>query len=73
MSRSPSPSVAHARAKVGALARSRTPDDPDLVAARVELKSENLERLIRQAVEAAPPLTELQRGRLARLLLAGAS
>ena len=56
------------RARVASLSRSRTPDDPDLVAARRNLRAARLEDYIRRTVDAAPPLTAEQRDRLAVLL-----
>jgi hypothetical protein len=60
------------RARVASLSRSRPTDDPDLVAARGNLKAERLADYIRRTVESAPPLTADQRDRLA-LLLRGAA
>ncbi len=54
--------------RVAALTRSRTLDDPELVAARRDLSAERLADYIRKTVEAAPPLTDSQRDRLALLL-----
>jgi len=59
------------RGRVAALSRSRTPDDPDLIAARQELKTERLADFIRKTVDAAPPLTPAMRDRLALLLRGG--
>ncbi len=56
------------RASVAALAKHRTPDDPDLADARRNLRAARLEYYIRATVEAAPPLTAQQRDRLALLL-----
>lgn len=56
------------RARVASLSRSREPDDPDLVAARRDLRAARLEEHIQRAVSAAPPLTPEQRTRLALLL-----
>ncbi|MBO1751714.1 hypothetical protein J4G33_07860 [Actinotalea sp. BY-33] len=61
------------RARVASLSRSRTPDDPDLVGARRNLKAARLEEYIRRTVDAAPPLTPEQRDRLAVLLRGGAA
>ena len=68
-----SPTVYHERARVASLSRSRPADDPELVEARQRLKGERLRALIREAVEAAPPLTEDQRRDLAGLLAGGGS
>ena len=56
------------RARVASLSRSRTSDDPDLVAARLNLKAARLEDYVARVVDAAPPLTADQRNRIAALL-----
>ena len=56
------------RARVAALSRSRTPDDPDLAAARRDLRAARAEDYIRSVVDAAPPLTDEQVRRLSVLL-----
>jgi hypothetical protein len=61
------------RARVASLTRSRTPDDPDLIAARRNLRTERLADYIKRTVDAAPPLTAEQRDRLALLLRPAAS
>ena len=67
----------HHRARVAALSRDRAPDDPELVAARQALaearqdpalRAERLALAICKAVDAAPPLSDEQRTRLAALL-----
>lgn len=58
----------HERARIASLTRSRADDDPELVAARRNLKVERLAEHIARTVEAAPPLTDEQRDRLAALL-----
>lgn len=63
----------HHRAKVAALSRDRSPDDPELVSARQSLKAARLEDYIRRTVDAAPPLLPEQRDRLAVLLRGGAA
>lgn len=68
MSRSPSIPVASARGTVAALSRSREPSDPDLLAARVNLKAARVEDYISRVVNEAPPLSPEQRDRLATLL-----
>lgn len=65
--------LAHARAKVGALARTvktgeRKPDDPEYVAAKRDLKAANLAQHISRVVDSAPTLTSEQRAKLAELL-----
>jgi hypothetical protein len=58
-----------ARGKLNALQRHRSPDDPAIDAARVDLRVAKLaDEIIREA-EADPPLTVEQRSRLAFLLL----
>ena len=69
----PSHTWTHHRAKVAALSRDRSPDDPDLVDARRDLRAARLEDYIRRTVEAAPPLSAEQRDRLAVLLRGEAS
>ena len=69
-----SPSVVNwrgPRARVAALTRSRPENDPDLLDARRELRAARLEDYIRRTVDAAPPLTDDQRDRLALLLRGG--
>lgn len=56
------------RARVASLTRSRASDDPDLLNARRALKEERLAEYIRELVDTAPPLTTVQRDRLAVLL-----
>ena len=56
------------RARVASLTRSRDPEDPDLVEARRKLRAARLEDAITKLVDAAPPLTDEQRRRLAVLL-----
>ncbi len=56
------------RARVASLTRSRTPDAPDLLDARRQLRTERLADYITRTVDAAPPLTAEQRDRLAVLL-----
>lgn len=58
----------HHRAKVAALSRDRSPDDPQLLAARRDLAAANVERYVARVVAEAPPLTPEQRDRIARLL-----
>lgn len=56
------------RARVASLSRSRTADDPDLIAARANLRAARLEEHIARLVDEAPPLTPEQRDRIATLL-----
>lgn len=66
-------SLTSTRARIAALSRSRSDDDPDLVAARQRLKEMRLTLHIQEAVDTAPPLTEAQRASLAALLTGGAA
>jgi len=59
------------RARVASLTRSRAADDPELVTARRNLKTERLADYISKTVDAAPQLTAAQRDRLALLLRGG--
>jgi hypothetical protein len=59
------------RGRVAALSRSRSADDPDLIAARENLKAARLEAYIEKVVDSAPPLSAEQRDRLALLLRGG--
>jgi hypothetical protein len=56
------------RARIAALTRSRQADDPELVAARRNLKAMRLEEHVARVLAEAPPLTDEQRTRLAELL-----
>ena len=58
----------HHRARVGALSRSRRPDDPELLNARRDLAAERLAAYVAKTVAQAPPLTAEQRDRIAALL-----
>jgi hypothetical protein len=69
--KSPSPTVAHHRARIAALSRDRRPDDPDLLDARQKLRAEMLAEHVKRAVAKLPPLTDEQCQRIAGLLLAG--
>jgi hypothetical protein len=59
------------RARVASLSRSRAPDDPDLVNARLNLKAERLADHVARVVAQAPPLSPAQRDRIAALLRGG--
>lgn len=63
----------HYRAQVATLSRSRTADDPDLIEARRNLRAARLEAHIEKALADAPPLSDQQIERIARLLTAGAA
>jgi hypothetical protein len=58
----------HERARVASLTRSREANDPELQEARRNLRTERLADYIQRAVDAAPPLSQEQRDRLAALL-----
>jgi hypothetical protein len=66
----PVPTKLQARARVAALSRHRTTDDPELSSARADLLAAGAEDYIRKLVDSAPPLTPEMRSRLAVLLLA---
>lgn len=68
MSSTVPPAVAHERARVAALSRSRAESDPDLVKARATLKAAKLEEYVARAVADAPPLSDEQRARIAAIL-----
>lgn len=57
-----------ARGTIAALSRSRTPDDPELVAAKRSLAVLNLEKYVERVVSEAPPLTSEQADHIAALL-----
>jgi hypothetical protein len=56
------------RARVAALTRHHSKDDPKVVDATRDLRAASLEQYIRQVVAEAPPLTNEQREKLAMLL-----
>jgi len=58
-------------ARVAALTRHRSPDDPDLAAARRQLESEHTARYVRELVDRAPVMTPEQRDRIAVALRSG--
>lgn len=60
-----------ARARVAALTRSRTPEDPELIDARRALKAARLEDQIRFTLTGTPALTDEQRDHLAALIRQG--
>lgn len=61
------------RAKVAALSRSRSNNDPELVTARRDLKASRLEDYVSRVVSEAPPLTPEQIDRVSVLLRGGAA
>lgn len=56
------------RARIAALSRSRPADDPDILAARRDMRAARLADYIARTVDTAPPLTTEQRDSLAALL-----
>lgn len=60
--------LAKRHARVAALKRHRSPDDPQVHDAVRELRAACLAAHIREVVDSAPPLTDEQRTRLALLL-----
>lgn len=60
-----------ARARVAALSRSRTPDDPELINARRDLKAARLEDQIRATLADDPAPSDEQRDHLAALIRQG--
>ena len=56
------------RAKLAALSRHRSGDTEALNDARRDLRAARAEQYVRELVDAAPPLTDAQRNRLARIL-----
>ena len=58
----------HERAKVAALSRSRSADDPELIEARRNLKAVKLAEYVTRVVSEAPPLTDEQLERVSALL-----
>ena len=63
----------HDRARVAGLSRDRKPTDPDLLAAKRDLRASRAEEYISRIVAEAPPLTDLQKARIAALLQGGGS
>jgi hypothetical protein len=61
----------HDRARVAALSRDRKPTDPDLLAAKRDLRASRDEEYVKRLVAEAPALTEDQRSRIAAALLRG--
>ncbi|MGV0603928.1 hypothetical protein [Mycolicibacterium sp. XJ1904] len=62
-----SKAAAHHRAKIGALSRSRSGDDPELLEAKRGLLEAQAAAYIEKVLAEAPPLTDEQRARLAEL------
>lgn len=59
------------RARVGSLTRSREPNDPKLIEARLNLRAERLADHVAKVVAEAPPLRPEQLERIAALLRVG--
>ncbi|WP_326548702.1 hypothetical protein QGN32_11610 [Mycolicibacterium sp. ND9-15] len=64
----PSKVIAHHKARVAAYTRSRTPDDPDFLAAKRDLAEARISDYVERVLAQAPPLNDEQRTRLAELL-----
>ena len=58
----------HHRARVASLSRTHSADHPDVIEARQALKCSRLEDYVTRVLAEAPPLTDAQRERIARLL-----
>lgn len=58
----------HHRARYAALSRDRSPDDPELLAARHDLAAARLADAVARTVSKFGPLTAEQRDRIAALL-----
>jgi hypothetical protein len=71
--RTPSPTIARARGRIGGLVRDRDSNDPELIDAYRDLASAKLEQYIQRVISEAPPLTPEQRDRIASLLRGGAA
>jgi hypothetical protein len=62
------PDWRHSRGRIAALSRSRSADDPELLAARRDLRAARLADHVREAVAGWPPLSDKQRSEIAALL-----
>lgn len=69
--KAPSKTVSHHRARVASLSRDRAPNDPEITAAKRDLRAELLAEHVARIIAQAPPLTDEQRDRIAGLLRAG--
>lgn len=63
----------HHRARIAALSRDREPDDPDILLARRDKASADIEAYVGRVLAAAPPLTDAQKERIAALLRVGSA
>jgi hypothetical protein len=63
--------AAHFRGRIAALTRSRTPDDPELIDARRNLRAEMLATHVQKVLAASPTLTDEHRARIADMLIGG--
>lgn len=61
------PEQRHRRARIAARAR-HTPEHPQLVEDRRDLRADRLEEHVREVVASLPPLTDEQRRRISSLL-----
>lgn len=62
------PALLSARQRANALRKKRAPNDPVLIAARRDHAAARLESYVKKVVDQAPPLTAVQRKRIAELL-----
>jgi hypothetical protein len=67
------PAVLSRRGRLNAMQRHHGPDDPRVVELRRETAADAIARYVRKVVDAAPPLTDEQRNRIAALLRAPAA
>lgn len=65
--------AAHLRGRIAGLSRDRSPDDPELLDARRNLRATMLRDHVQKVLAEAPPLTQEQRDRVAALLRGGAA
>lgn len=65
----PSKTVAHQRARIGSLCRSRAADDPELLAARRELATATIGEFIERTLASVPPLSREQRARIVEAVM----
>jgi hypothetical protein len=63
--------ILHERARIGALSRSRTDDDPELVEARRNLAALRLTEHVEKIIADWPPLTDTQIDNVVAILRAG--
>jgi hypothetical protein len=63
-----SPAIAKRRARVARKSQDHAPDDPELLDAKRDLKTELVAEYIEKILASAPPLSDEQRNALAELL-----